>query len=125
MRRRHFLRAGAAGAMAAALTGCKFSMEHGLFNRCASPGGHPVMRERFVRAAWEGLDASRVWDCHAHLFGNGRGGGGIYLNPGFDRPSSIAGRVRRAMFFNAACGGEDEERVDVEDIAGRHAQHGL
>jgi len=120
VRRRTFLRAGAAGALASALSGCKlppYSLEHGLFNRCAAPGGHAVMRDRLVLAAWDGLDAARVWDCHAHLFGNGRSGGGIYLNPGFDRPSSIAGRVRRAMFFNAACGGEDEERFDSEVVA--------
>ena len=53
-----------------------------------------------------------MWDCHAHLFGNGRTGSGIYLSPGFDRPTTLAGQVRRAMFFNAACGGEDEERLD-------------
>lgn len=119
MRRRDFLRAGTAGALASALAGCnlsQYSLEHGLFNRCAPPGGHPVMRERLVQAAFDGIDASRVWDCHAHLFGNGRSGGGIYLNPGFDRPSSIAGRVRRAMFFNAACGGDDEERLDGEVV---------
>jgi mannonate dehydratase len=75
------------------------------------------MRERLVQAAWDGLDATKVWDCHAHLFGNGRGGSGIYLNPEFDRPSSIVGRVRRAMFFNAACGGEDEERLDAAVVA--------
>jgi len=120
VRRRDFLRGGVAGAIASALTGCKlppYSLEHGVFNRCAAPGGHPVMRERLVRAAWDGLDPSRVWDSHAHLFGNGRSGGGIYLNPEFDRPSSIAGRVRRAMFFNAACGGEDEEKLDGEVVA--------
>lgn len=113
MSRRAFLRSAAVAAAAGALSGCRFSLEHGIFNRCAPPGGHAVMREPLVRAAWEGLDPARVWDCHAHLFGNGRTGGGIYLNPGFDRPSTLAGRVRRAMFFNAACGGEDEERLDA------------
>jgi mannonate dehydratase len=111
--RRRFLGAAAAAAAAGALTGCRFSLEQGLFNECRAPGGHRVMRERLVRSAWEGLDATRVWDCHAHLFGNGRAGSGIYLSPGFDRPSTLAGRVRRAMFFNAACGGEDEDRLDV------------
>ncbi len=73
-----------------------------------------------MRKAWEGIDASRVWDCHAHLFGNGRAGSGIHLDPGFDRPSTLAGQVRRAMFFNAACAGEDEDRLDraiVERLA--------
>ena len=112
MRRRAFL-----AAAATALTGCRFSLEHGVFNACRPPGGHRVMGERLVRAAWEGLDPAKVWDMHAHLFGNGRSGGGIWLNPGFDRPTTIAGKVRRAMFFNAACGGEDEARLDEEVVA--------
>jgi mannonate dehydratase len=108
--RRRFL--GAAAIAASALTGCRYSLEQGLFNECRVPGGHRVMREPLVRAAWDGLDPARVWDCHVHVFGNGRTRSGIYLNPGFDRPSNLAGQVRRAMFFNAACGGEDEERLD-------------
>jgi hypothetical protein len=83
LRRREVLRLRAAGAVASTLAGCKlpsYSLEHGLFNRCAPPGRHPVTGERLVRAAWEGIDASRVWDCHARLFGNGRSGAGIYLS---------------------------------------------
>lgn len=117
MNRRRFLGAAAAATAASALTGCDFSLEQGLFNECRAPGGHRVYRDRVVRAAWDGIDPTRVWDCHAHLFGNGRTGSGIYLNPGFDRPSTLAGRVRRAMFFNAACGGEDEERLDSAVVA--------
>ena len=109
MKRRRFLVAAAVAAAASALTGCRFSLEQGLFNECRSPGGHRIFREPLVRAAWSGVDPAQVWDCHAHLFGNGRTGSGIYLNPGFDRPTTLAGQVRRAMFFNAACGGEDEE----------------
>lgn len=117
LNRRRFLGAAIA---ASALTGCRYSLEQGLFNECRAPGGHAVLRSNLVRAAWEGLDSARVWDCHAHLFGNGRSGSGIYLNPGFDRPSTLAAQVRRAMFFNAACGGEDEAGLDravVERIA--------
>lgn len=112
LNRRRFLRSGTVAAAASLLTGCPFSLEQGLFNDCRPPGAHRVLRSRLVRAAWEGVDARRVWDCHAHLFGNGRAEPGLYLNPGFDRPSTIAGKLRRAMFLNAACGGEDEERLD-------------
>lgn len=112
MRRRRFLGVAAAAA-ASALTGCRFSLEQGLLNECRAPGGHRVMRDRLVRAAWDGVDAASVWDCHAHLFGNGRAGTGVYLNPGFDRPSTLAGSIRRALFFNAACGGEDEDGLDA------------
>ena len=113
MNRRRFLATATTAAVASALGGSGLSLEQGLFNECRVPGNHRVLRDRLVRAAWEGVDASQVWDCHVHLFGNGRGGAGVYLNPGFDRPSTIAGRVRRTMFFNAACGGEDEERLDA------------
>ncbi len=117
MSRRRFLKAALATATATALTGCKFSFEQGIFNECRPPGGHAVLRDPLVKRAWEGVDPALVWDCHAHVFGNGRSGGGIYLNPGFDRPSTIAGRVRRAMFFNAACGGESEENLDRDVVA--------
>lgn len=112
MNRRRFIGAGSVAAAASLLTGCPFSLEHGLFNDCRAPGSHRVLRSRLVRAAWEDIDAGRVWDCHAHLFGNGRAGSGMFLNPAFDRPSTVAGKVRRAMFLNAACGSEDEERLD-------------
>ena len=124
MNRRRFLRAATVAAAAGVLTGCRFSLEQGLFNECRAPGGHRVMRDRLVRAAWDGVDERRVWDCHAHLFGNGRAGTGIYLNPGFDRPTTLAAQVRRSMFLNAACGGEDEDRLDsaVAERIGHLAQ---
>ncbi len=110
MNRRRFL--GLAPA-AVALGGCDLSLEQGLFNECRASGGHRILREPLVRAAWDGVDPRQVWDCHAHLFGNGRSGTGIFLSPALDRPTTIAGHVRRAMYFNAACGGDDEERLDA------------
>lgn len=110
MNRRGFLGVAAASC---ALGGCRFSLEQGLFNECRAPGGHRVLHDRLVRAAWDGIDETRMWDCHVHLFGNGRSGSGVYLDPAFDRPSTIAGRIRRAMFVNAACAGEDEDRLDA------------
>jgi hypothetical protein len=50
--RRRFLGAAAVAAGASALTGCRFSLEQGLFNECRAPGGHRVFREPLVRAAW-------------------------------------------------------------------------
>ena len=40
MNRRRFLGAAAVAAAASALTGCRFSLEQGLFNECRAPGGH-------------------------------------------------------------------------------------
>ncbi|HQY46722.1 MAG TPA: amidohydrolase, partial [Usitatibacteraceae bacterium] len=112
MNRRRFL---AALPAAGLLHGCGagLSLEQGLFNECRRPGGHRVLGHRLVRAAWDGIEPAKAWDCHAHLFGNGRGAPGVYLNPAFDRPSTLAARVRRAFFLNAACAGEDEDSLDA------------
>ena len=41
---------------------------------------HPI-----VRAAWDGLDASQLWDCHVHLFGSGDSDAGVWINPSMYR----------------------------------------
>ena len=99
----------------AALGGCKFSFEQGLFNACRAkvdPAILPVVHE-----AWVGLDVERVWDVHAHLFGNGLSGKGIWLNPEYDSPASSAG-IRRMFFLDGACGGKDDKSTD-DAIIGR------
>jgi mannonate dehydratase len=98
---------------AAPLAGCRFTLEQGLFNECRAPGGHAVLRHPLVAAAWDGLRPERVWDCHAHLFGNGKSGKGIWLNPEWDSVLTPAARARRIFYVNASCGGEDDERLDA------------
>jgi mannonate dehydratase len=112
MRRRQFLK-GALALPAAALAGCELDFEQGLFNECReSPDAHV---EPFVAAAWKGLAPEKVWDSHAHLFGNGRSGRGIWLSATYDRPFS-AMRVRRMFFLDGSCAGRDDERTDEEIV---------
>jgi uncharacterized protein len=114
--RREFLRAVLA-APALALGGCKvpLSLEQGLMGECGK--AHDVLRNPWVAAAWRDLRPERVWDVHAHLFGNGRSGGGIWVEPEYDRPRSIQARIRRAIFMNAGCVGDDEDRLDQGMVA--------
>jgi uncharacterized protein len=116
MRRREFLRA-ALAAPALALGGCRLplSLEQGLMGDCGK--AHDMLRNPWVAAAWQGLRPERVWDVHAHLFGNGRSGGGIWVEPEYDRPTSIQARIRHAFFMNAGCVGEDEDRLDQAVVA--------
>ena len=108
MKRRDFLALGGASLLA----GCKLplTLEQGLMNNCRTT--MPAIAAPLVAQAWSGLRADRVWDVHAHLFGNGRSKGGIWVEPDFDRPSSIMGRVRHAFFKNAGCAGEDDDYLD-------------
>jgi hypothetical protein len=61
-----------------------------------------------VQAAWEGLDAARVWDSHAHLVGVGDSASGIWLNPRMNSALNPTDYARRLFFLNAGCayGGE-------------------
>jgi uncharacterized protein len=117
MNRRRFLGGAALGSCAFVLTGCPFSFEQGLYNDCRATGTQPVLRNPLVLAAWNGLRPDFVWDCHVHLFGNGGSRSGIYVNPQFNEPATIAGKVRRAFFMNAGCGGADDARLDEGVVA--------
>ena len=110
MRRREFMKR-ALVLPAAALAGCEFSIEQGLFNECRARVEHESVVEPLVNAAWKGLDPRKVWDSHAHLFGNGRSGKGIWLSPAYEKTFS-AMRVRRMFFLDGACAGRDDGGTD-------------
>jgi mannonate dehydratase len=101
----------------AAAAGCRISVtaEQGLMSACRS-GIDPVAAD-WVEAAWEGLRPDRVWDSHAHVYGNGRGGVGIVVGPELDKPFWPGARARRAFFMNGGCVGEDDDRVDQRMLA--------
>ncbi|QJR10481.1 hypothetical protein DSM104443_01545 [Usitatibacter rugosus] len=112
-KRRRLLQAGLAAALAP-LAGCKvpFTAEQGLFNSCL-PANPALLDDPIVKAAWEGVRTDRVWDSHAHLFGNGRTKTGIWVSPEFDEPKMPGARLRRMMFANGGCAGTDEARMDL------------
>lgn len=109
--RRDFLARSLVLGGAAGLAGCPVSFEQGLFNECRVAIERRDLVAPHVERAWEGLRADRVWDCHAHLFGNGHSGQGIYLHPSYEKLVSMP-KARRIFFEDAACGGRDEARLD-------------
>ena len=114
MRKRRRLLLAAGGA--AALGGCSISLEHGVFNACRSELPATLARSEALLAAWDGIDAARLWDCHVHLIGIGDSGGGIWINPAMFSIASPAQYARRLFYLNAGCtheapGGVDESYV--------------
>jgi predicted TIM-barrel fold metal-dependent hydrolase len=57
-----------------------------------------------------------VWDVHAHLFGNGRGGSGVFVDPAFEGGWGPASRLRHTFFMNAACAGHDDRSIDGQVV---------
>ncbi len=114
MNRRRFLGACAAGLLT---TGCDFSLRHGVFNAC---GGAlpPELREHpLVVAAWRDLDATKVWDVHCHVFGNGDSGSGLWFNPRMEQMWRAVEYLQRAFYLNASCTVDAPGKVDASFAA--------
>ena len=110
--RRRALAAGFTGiAGVAALGVWRGWPDEGFFNPCRSPLPPGLANHALVREAWEGLDANKVWDAHAHLLGVGdSGNGGVHASGAGAGFNDAAGTLRwpvaaaqRAFFLNAAC----------------------
>ncbi len=102
MNRRHFLLGACSMPLVAS---CKVSFEHGARNPCKSPREIPSaqINHALIRNAWAGIDPAQVWDVHAHLFGDGDSGAGLWLHPDLAESRTLMGRVQRTRYLNAGC----------------------
>lgn len=118
--RRHALCCGAA-----AVTGLFTSVQAhaalpGLGNPCRGRLPPELARHELVAAAFDGLDASALWDVHAHLLGTGDSGSGCTVHESMSqwwRPIEV---LRRQAILNAACvpdGVASIDRAYVERLA--------
>ena len=113
MNRRQFMRLAALACVSGtAYGGWRWWPEQGLQNPCRASLPLELARHPLVRAAWEGIDASQVWDCHAHLFGNGDSGSGVWMNPSMYSLASPAQYVQRLFYMNAGCVHDAPGQVD-------------
>jgi mannonate dehydratase len=112
MERRAFLRLGAAASLAV-LGGCRWWPEQGMRNPCLGPLPERLREHELVKAAWEGIEAAKVWDCHAHLVGLGDGGSGAWVNPRMDSWAHPFQMAQKRFYFNAACIPDQRDSVDA------------
>ena len=115
MNRRSFLRL-AAGAVALA-SGCDFTLREGLRNACYPGLPRELASHPLVAAAWHGLDPTKVWDAHCHLFGNGDSGNDLWFNPAMTKLRNPTLFVQRLFYLNAACVDDEPGRVDTSVVA--------
>ncbi len=80
-----------------------------MWNPCLGPLPRRLAEHELVKAAWEGVDSSKVWDSHAHLVGTGDSASGIRINPRMSSLLNPAEYARRLFFLNAGCA-HDAER---------------
>ena len=103
MNRRGFFYGAATLAGAGALAAWRWWPEQGLWNPCLAGLPRRLAEHDLVRAAWQGIDPTRMWDAHAHLVGAGDSASGIVVNPRMESLLSPAQYARRLFFLNAGC----------------------
>jgi uncharacterized protein len=112
MKRRNFLIGSGTMALAAGAGAAYVWPEQGLLNPCKADMPPQLAGHELVRAAWEGIDASRVWDCHVHLIGVGDSTSGVWINPRMQSWAHPLEFAQRLFFLNAGCAHEAPGRVD-------------
>ncbi len=88
-----------------------------LLNPCKARLPEHLRGHELVRAAWDGLTASQVWDAHAHLLGDGKSGSGCWISPkmrSFFYPQQF---LQRKFFENGACANDDDGGLDESYLA--------
>jgi mannonate dehydratase len=116
MNRRRFFRALVGGALGFA-GGCTFSLEDGVFNPClADPIPKRLLDHELVRASWQGIDPSQLWDCHVHIAGIGDGNTGVWITPRMKSLFHPWENLQRRFYLNASCT-EREGSVDADFVA--------
>jgi predicted TIM-barrel fold metal-dependent hydrolase len=112
MRRRHLM-LGCCGALAAGLfTGLTAHAAGPLRNPCRGPWSASGAGQALVEQAFEGVDAARLVDTHAHLLGTGDAGSGCTIHPSMHqwwRPVEV---LRRRAILDASCVAPDAPSID-------------
>jgi len=111
MNRRHALCCGAA-----AVSGLFTSLLDAAPSDSTTPRTMPAPTQALVDAAFEGIDASRMWDVHTHLVGIGDAGSGCWINPELDswwHPMELA---RKHMILYGAGVSWRSRQIDLDYV---------
>jgi predicted TIM-barrel fold metal-dependent hydrolase len=111
-RRRLLLGAGAAAAGTAGIALWRLWPEQGFANPCRAALPADLAEHEVIRAAWRGIDAERVWDCHTHLVGTGDSGSGVVVNERMWSPLAPLAFAQLLFYLNAGCVHNARDRVD-------------
>jgi uncharacterized protein len=118
VKRRHFL--GLAAGVGLAGVAWAYWPRQGLFNPCLAQLPKALAESALVRAAWDGIDANQVWDCHVHLVGIGDSGNDVWSNPKLDSWWHPLQYAQKLFYLNAGCVHEAPGRVDQSYIERLH-----
>lgn len=125
MNRRQFLRTlPALGIGAMSVAAARSWPEQGLMHQCLADLPQTTMNVPLMQQVWQGLDASKVWDCHVHLVGSGDSGGSAedkpWFSPDMDSLWHPILRLQKLFYMNAGCVHEAPGKMDQSYIERLH-----
>lgn len=91
-----------------------------MWNPCLASLPRALAEDDLVKAAWQGIDATQLWDAHAHLIGTGDAGSGVVVSPEMESLLNPAQYARRLFFLNAGCAHEAPGSVDRAYVERMH-----
>ena len=94
--------------------------EQGIVNPCRAALPPRLANHELVQVAWSGITAASVWDCHAHLLGNGDSGSGVWTNPEMESLWHPLQYAQRLFYLNAGCAHQVPGRVDQSYVERMH-----
>lgn len=105
MQRRRFMQGMLLGGSALAIsTSASAALLKGrLLNACGSVLPQHLLVHPLVKSAWEGIEAERYWDAHAHIAGTGDSGSGIYTTAEMRSVLHPVQFAQHEFYLNAAC----------------------
>ncbi|MEH0166566.1 amidohydrolase family protein [Roseateles microcysteis] len=111
-RRRHLLCCG--GAAAAGLFSALSSAARAgnLINPCRGALPAQLREHPLMQRCWQGIDATQLWDVHAHLLGTGDSGSGCRIDARMTQWWHPMESVRRKVILAGACVPADAPSVD-------------
>lgn len=119
--RRRFL--AATGVAALGFAAWRLWPDQGFWNDCASVELPPKLAQHpLMTRIWQGIDPTRLWDCHVHLLGRGDRDSGAWTNPRMDSLWYPFERLQKTFYLNAACV-RDESGMDAAYLQRLLLQH--
>lgn len=106
----------ATSAFANAMVGIKAWLEAGHYNPNLFGLPEPLKNHPLMRQIWDGIDATQVWDCHAHIIGSGDSGhSGAWATPRMDTWRHPILKIQKWFHVNGA--GLDKKNEDTSFVS--------
>lgn len=89
-------------------------------NPCRGTLPRELAQHDLVLGAFEGIDASKLVDVHAHLLGTGDSGSGCTVHPSMDQWWRPLEMLRKRVILNAACVDASKATIDQQYVRRLH-----